>query len=435
MPALLAAGAALQRTARARRRAGARAPAGRRPDRVPRHRRRRSAWSTRSARTAARRCSSAATKSAGCAASTTAGSSTATAPASTCRPSRRTRCSRPRCTIKAYPTWEGGDIVWTYMGPPELQPPLAELRMGARARRRTACVSKTFEHANYLQALEGGLDTAHSSFAHNEKLGDPNWIRNRDGAPRLDVERTDYGYTLRLDAQPRRRRQLRARLSLRDAGAGRCAAASRRGPASAKPTCRGSTATSGSRSTTSTRWVYNMICGATTRTSRSPTSGSQGRETRFGRGKDDLIPGTFKLKTQPRQRLPDRPADAEDEDLHRDRGHQHPRLRAARGDGPDRRPLARASRHVATRRSSRRVSCCSKRSTAVERGQPPRGVDPATYENVRPYDAVVPPGKNWEERIRARARREVLNVAASWPPYAAREAVLADLEQRDLRAP
>jgi hypothetical protein len=48
---------------------------------------------------------------------------------------------------------------------------------------------------NYLQALEGGLDTAHSSFAHNEKLGDKNWIRNRDGAPRLDVERTDYGYT------------------------------------------------------------------------------------------------------------------------------------------------------------------------------------------------------------------------------------------------
>ena len=33
---------------------------------------------------------------------------------------------------------------------------------------------------------------------------------------------------------------------------------------------------------------------------------------------------------------------------------------------------------------------------AVEEGKPPRAVDPSTYERVRPYDAVVPPGKTWE---------------------------------------
>jgi hypothetical protein len=33
---------------------------------------------------------------------------------------------------------------------------------------------------------------------------------------------------------------------------------------------------------------------------------------------------------------------------------------------------------------------------AVEAAQPPRGVDPSSYERVRPYDAVVPPGKTWE---------------------------------------
>ena len=32
----------------------------------------------------------------------------------------------------------------------------------------------------------------------------------------------------------------------------------------------------------------------------------------------------------------------------------------------------------------------------VADGKPPRGVEPSTYENVRPYDAVVPPGKAWE---------------------------------------
>jgi len=55
-------------------------------------------------------------------------------------------------------------------------------------------VSKTFENCNYLQALEGGLDTAHSSFAHYNKLGDRSNLRQHDRSPHIDVERTDYGY-------------------------------------------------------------------------------------------------------------------------------------------------------------------------------------------------------------------------------------------------
>ena len=31
----------------------------------------------------------------------------------------------------------------------------------------------------------------------------------------------------------------------------------------------------------------------------------------------------------------------------------------------------------------------------VGAGEEPRGVNPSTYEKVRPYDAVVPPGKDW----------------------------------------
>lgn len=55
-------------------------------------------------------------------------------------------------------------------------------------------VSKTFEHCNWLQALEGGLDTAHSSFLHNEKLGDKTQLRRRDGHPRIEVDRAGSGY-------------------------------------------------------------------------------------------------------------------------------------------------------------------------------------------------------------------------------------------------
>jgi phenylpropionate dioxygenase-like ring-hydroxylating dioxygenase large terminal subunit len=95
--------------------------------------------------------------------------------------------------IKAYPAHEGGGLIWAYMGPKELQPAPPDYEwMRAPATHRH--VSKTFEDCNYLQALEGGLDTAHSSFVHNNRLGDKSQLRNRDTAPSIDVEHTDYGY-------------------------------------------------------------------------------------------------------------------------------------------------------------------------------------------------------------------------------------------------
>ena len=56
-------------------------------------------------------------------------------------------------------------------------------------------MSKTYENCNWLQAMEGGLDTSHSSFLHRdltaEGLANP---RARSTAPRLEVLNTDYGY-------------------------------------------------------------------------------------------------------------------------------------------------------------------------------------------------------------------------------------------------
>ncbi len=63
-----------------------------------------------------------------------------------------------------------------------------------RAPAKYRYVSKTFENCNWLQALEGGLDTSHSSFAHNNFNSDKSEPRQRDRSPRIDVERTDYGY-------------------------------------------------------------------------------------------------------------------------------------------------------------------------------------------------------------------------------------------------
>ncbi len=94
----------------------------------------------------------------------------------------------------AYPTTEKAGVVWAYMGPSEKVPPLPDMEW-MRAPAGHMWVSKTYESCNYLQAMEGGLDTSHSSFLHRdlspEGLANP---RARSTAPRLEVLNTDYGY-------------------------------------------------------------------------------------------------------------------------------------------------------------------------------------------------------------------------------------------------
>jgi phthalate 4,5-dioxygenase len=70
-------------------------------------------------------------------------------------------------TIKllAYPTREWADLIWVYMGPREKVPELPQLEMGlVPASQRY--VSKKWQDCNWVQSLEGGLDTAHFSFLH-----------------------------------------------------------------------------------------------------------------------------------------------------------------------------------------------------------------------------------------------------------------------------
>src|SRR5579871_1356736 len=100
---------------------------------------------------------------------------------------------KTKVKIEAYPTFEAAGAVWCYMGPPEQQPPVPDYEwMRAPATHRH--LSKTFEEANWLQALEGGLDTAHSSFLHNMDLNNRAYLRNADTAPLLEVDKTDYGF-------------------------------------------------------------------------------------------------------------------------------------------------------------------------------------------------------------------------------------------------
>ncbi len=100
---------------------------------------------------------------------------------------------KSKVTLQAYPTHEAAGAIWAYLGPPESMPAPPDYEL-TRAPQTHRHISKTYEECNWLQALEGGLDTSHSSFLHNLDLGDPSLLRNADTAPRLDVEKTAYGF-------------------------------------------------------------------------------------------------------------------------------------------------------------------------------------------------------------------------------------------------
>ena len=100
---------------------------------------------------------------------------------------------KDRIQLKSYPTWEGGDMVWAYMGPlPAPPPPDYEL---VRAPNTHRFVSRTVQDCNYLQALEGGLDASHATILHNMTIGDLSWLDDYERTtPKLDVRSTDYGF-------------------------------------------------------------------------------------------------------------------------------------------------------------------------------------------------------------------------------------------------
>jgi phthalate 4,5-dioxygenase oxygenase subunit len=71
--------------------------------------------------------------------------------------------------LKSYPLVERGGVLWTYMGPEERQPPLPEWEF-ATVPREQSFMSKRWQECNWLQALEGGIDSSHVSFLHRSDL-------------------------------------------------------------------------------------------------------------------------------------------------------------------------------------------------------------------------------------------------------------------------
>jgi phenylpropionate dioxygenase-like ring-hydroxylating dioxygenase large terminal subunit len=100
----------------------------------------------------------------------------------------------------AYPTAEIGGLVWAYMGPPALRPPLPRFAW-TQTPATHRHVSKVIQESNWLQGLEGGIDTSHAPILHRAisttttRHGfKPTHPFVNSKASRIVVDLTDYGY-------------------------------------------------------------------------------------------------------------------------------------------------------------------------------------------------------------------------------------------------
>ncbi|MGH7716973.1 MAG: Rieske 2Fe-2S domain-containing protein, partial [Vulcanimicrobiaceae bacterium] len=111
-----------------------------------------------------------------------------------------------RIHAMSYPVEERGGFVWAYMGPPASMPrPLNFEWTAAPSTHRV--IIKVRAACNWLQTLEGVIDSAHSNYLHTELLvgaADLNTTQltndgvlarpSNDGRPKIEVEDTPYGF-------------------------------------------------------------------------------------------------------------------------------------------------------------------------------------------------------------------------------------------------
>ena len=71
--------------------------------------------------------------------------------------------------LTSYPLVARGGVLWTYMGAAETQPPLPEWEFITVPAPQTF-TSKRLQESNWLQAMEGGIDSSHVSFLHRGDL-------------------------------------------------------------------------------------------------------------------------------------------------------------------------------------------------------------------------------------------------------------------------
>ena len=300
-----------------------------------------------------------------------------------------------KAKLVAYSVVEKAGVIWSYMGPPEFEPPPPDYEW-MRAPETHRFVSKNYQASNYLQALEGGLDTSHSTFLHNNVLGNNNTVRNADPTPSIEVFPTDYGYQyVSVRNIGERRRYVRVYNYILPFQQMRGDAADDSGARSKVPKIDGHFwVPIDDEQTMVWSWMYGVDEGA-----EITEDFARRDEKRAGRGEDDYIPGTFKLKKNlSNDHMIDRQLQ------------KTTSFTGITGVGTQDMAVQEGMERIVDRSkelliwTDKAIMAMRKmlleNTYRVERGETPGGVLPDTHSQLRAYDAVIGADEDWREAFK-----------------------------------
>lgn len=100
-----------------------------------------------------------------------------------------------RVRTRSYAVREAGGIVWTYVGPEGTEPAFPAYDWTALPKSHVAII-KVGERVNFLQGVEGAIDSSHSWFLHRDTIWD--WKKrselSSDTSPKIEVQDEPYGF-------------------------------------------------------------------------------------------------------------------------------------------------------------------------------------------------------------------------------------------------
>jgi len=101
-----------------------------------------------------------------------------------------------RVTIKSYPVRERNGVLWAYMGPSKEAPPLPDVEWNLVPESHSV-VTFRVQECNWLQALEGEIDSAHAAILHGRKGSTiSQWRQGQDLSPTFEVQQHVAGLSV-----------------------------------------------------------------------------------------------------------------------------------------------------------------------------------------------------------------------------------------------
>jgi phthalate 4,5-dioxygenase len=102
---------------------------------------------------------------------------------------------KDKIRARAYPCRDVNGVIWVYMGARSTPPPFPTFEINTLPAEQVYPPLMMLEECNWMQALEGDIDSSHIDWVHAKLRADgaQRGTYHRDKRPRLEVLATDYG--------------------------------------------------------------------------------------------------------------------------------------------------------------------------------------------------------------------------------------------------